>query len=236
MPKDGASTLSWDVVFPERGARASSWQRPRARLKIRSAERGEEELALPVAVGRRLRSAREGASCPSTREGLLALVDELCASCAHARMEDLIGRRDLSAHELSERLSRDGYRPQLVSSLVARAQESGLVDDERFAAAFVRSKLSAGWGRLKIVRELERRGVSADEVEGLFEELASEDDELERARELASRRRLTGRGDRQKLMRFLCGRGFSVGVASRAAREVTEAADETSAPRYHGLV
>lgn len=227
MPEDGASTLSWDVVLPERGARASSWQRPRARLEIRSAERGEEELALPVAVGRRLRSAREGASCPSTREGLLALVDELCASCAHARMEDLIGRRDLSAHELSERLSRDGYRPQLVSSLVARAQESGLVDDERFAAAFVRSKLSAGWGRLKIVRELERRGVSADGLE----ELASEDDELERARELAGRRRLTGRGDRQKLMRFLCGRGFSVGVASRVAREVTEEADDTSTPR-----
>ena len=53
---------------------------------------------------------------------------------------------------------------------------------------------------------------------GLSDELLSEDDELGRARELAERRVRSGRGELRSLVRFRCGRGFSPGVAYRAAR------------------
>lgn len=227
--------LSWDVTLPERGARTSTWQRSRARLHILSPEHGEEDLSVPVAVGRRLQEARETASAPTSRQELLALVDELSTLCAHARMEELIARRDLSAHELRERLGRDGYQDRVIDDIVARAERTGLVDDARFAAAFVRSKASVGWGRLKISRELAQRGI---DIEGLGvwpDELLCEEGELERARELAGRRRLTGQNDRQKIMRFLCGRGFSASVAARAAREATDDEEEPM-PSYHGLI
>nr|WP_239471186.1 regulatory protein RecX [Olsenella uli] len=141
-------------------------------------------------------------------------------------MEDLVGRRDYSSRELTERLLRDGYARSVVEEIVARAVEVGIVDDARYGAAFARSKALAGWGRVKIERELSRRGVEPTEVPGWPEEFLSADDERERALALASRRRLTGKNDYQKLVRFLCGRGFAIPLATSVAREVLEGVGE----------
>ena len=141
-----------------------------------------------------------------------------------ARMEDLVGRRDYSRRELEERLLADGYSRSVTDEVVSRACEVGIIDDLRYGAAFARSKVASGWGRVKIERDLSRRGVDASLVPGWPDEFLSADDERERALALASRRRLTGRNDYQKLVRFLCGRGFPLGLSSSVAREVLSAA------------
>ena len=83
--------------------------------------------------------------------------------------------------------------------------------------------MAAGWGRSRIERELERRGVARDVASEAAEEEMGESDERERALSLASRRPLTGRNDLQRIARFLCGRGFSPGLSLDVAREVTGA-------------
>lgn len=219
--------FSWEVRLPERGASASMTGRvPRATLLVTSPDHGDESLSVPVAVGRRLEAlAKDDSFAPACRAELLYTVREIARSCAHSRMEDLVGRRDYSRAELSDRLLRDGYRPEVVEELVERAVEVGIVDDSRYAAAFARSKVLAGWGRMKIERELSRRGISPSDVPGWPEDFVSDADERERALSLASRRRLTGRNDYQKLVRFLCSRGFPVGLSTSVAREVLERAD-----------
>lgn len=215
--------LAWEVALPERGARTLSGRPPRATLRLSTPERGDEQWVLPVAVGRRLARLHEGEGAqPGCRAELLHLVGELARSCGRERVEALIGRRDYSVHELSERLARDGYARGVTEELVARARECGLVDDGRYAAAFVRSKVAAGWGQVKIARELSRRGIEAGEVEGWPEEFFEPDTERERARALASRRRLTGKNDFERTVRFLCGRGFGYAIAAEVAREVTD--------------
>ena len=139
-----------------------------------------------------------------------------------------MGRRDYSARELSERLRRDGYASSVVEEIVSRACEVGIVDDARYGAAFARSKVLAGWGSVKIERELARRGVATSDIPGWPEEFLSPDDERERARSLASRRRLTGRNDYAKIVRFLCGRGFALDLASSVARETLSAVSSPS--------
>ena len=135
-------------------------------------------------------------------------------------MEDLVGRRDYSAGELAERLSLDGYARTVVDEVVSRAQEVGIVDDARYGAAFARSKTLSGWGRSNVERELARRGVDVGDIPGWPEELLSAEEERERALALASRRRLTGKNDYQKLVRFLGARGFSASTSASVAREV----------------
>ena len=135
-----------------------------------------------------------------------------------------MGRRDYSRIELRDRLSSDGYPTSVVEQVVSRACEVGLVDDARYGAAFARSKILAGWGRLRIERELSRRGVDVSEVAGWPEEFFNADEERERALALASRRRLSGRNDYQKLVRFLCTRGFAASLATSVAREVLDSA------------
>lgn len=213
-------SLSWDVTLPERGQRATSWQRPRARLLIDSQTHGSEALTIPVAVGRRLLKVRESGSLePSSRAELIQIVADLSEEVGHSRIEDLIGRRDLSRAELSKRLLEEGYWGRVVDGLVERAQACGLVDDARFGAAFARSKVLSGWGRLKIERELASRGVDPQAIEGWPEDFLAADEERERALELASRRRLTGKNDYAKLVRFLCSRGFSLALSSDVAKE-----------------
>lgn len=216
-------TLSWEVELPARTARSLAGRPPRATLSVATSERGDEQWSLPVAVGRRLARVRDGeGTSPSSRAELLHLVGELSRSCGRERVEALVGRRDYSAHELAVRLARDGYRRALVDELVERARSCGLVDDARYASVFIRSKVAAGWGRSKIARELSRRGIEVGEVEGWPEEYFDADEERARALSLASRRRLTGKNDFERIVRFLCGRGFAYALASEVAREVTD--------------
>lgn len=182
---------------------------------------GDEEIVIPVSVGKRLSSLRESdPACASTRHELLRLLDSVARECGRLRVEDLVGRRDLSSSELVSKLREDGYSQGVCDDLVTRAQECGLIDDARFGAAFARSKALSGWGRLKIERELARRGVSTDSIEGWPDGFVSTDEERDRALALAQRRRLTGKNDCAKIVRFLCGRGFSPSIAGDVAREV----------------
>ena len=212
--------FSWSVELPSRGARHAGGRRARAELRISSGVGGDELLTVPVPVGRRLADLSKSDTGPASRAELLYRLGEASRSCAHARMEELVGRRDYSAHELSSRLLEDGYSHAVVESIVGRAREVDIVDDARFGAAFARSKVLSGWGRMKIERELRRRGVDPLDVPGWPEEFATEDEERERALSLASRRRLSGKNDYQKIARFLCARGFSPGLATSVAREV----------------
>ena len=211
--------VGWDVVMPARGSRPGS----PARVVFDCP--GMPARAVPSAVGRRLaRLLREG-KAPEAGERLDVVVDELVDQCARERVEQLVSRRDYSAEELGTRLRRDGSPGDVVDRRVCRARESGVVDDARYAASFVRSKVLAGWGSVKIERELSRRGVEASEIPGWPEEFLAPDDERARASALASRRRLTGKNDYQKLVRFLCGRGFALGLATSVARETLSGAE-----------
>ena len=219
-------SFSWSVELPSRGARPTGGRRARAELRISSGVGGDELLTVPVPVGRRLADLSKSDIGPASRAELLYRLGEASRSCAHARMEELVGRRDYSAQELSARLLEDGYSHAAVESVVGRAREVGVVDDARFGAAFARSKVLSGWGRIKIERELSRRGVDASDIPGWPDEFLSPDEERERARALASRRRLTGKNDYQKIVRFLCSRGYSLGLSTSVAREVADAGQQ----------
>ena len=140
------SALSWSVELPVRGASSATRVRPRAILCLQSASHGEERLSVPVAVGRRLDALSRDGFAPASRAELLHRLGELSRQCVHARMEELVGRRDYSRIELRDRLSSDGYPTSVVEQVVSRACEVGLVDDARYGAAFARSKILAGGG------------------------------------------------------------------------------------------
>lgn len=216
---DGDLTgFSWSVELPDRGCPSFGGPFARAGLSLSSPD-GDETWSVPVAVGRRLEDAlAEGLSFAASRAELAYQVKRLSLACGSSRVERLINKRDYSSRELHDKLRRDGYSTDVCDELVGRAKESRLVDDGRYAAVFIRSKVYAGWGRMKIERELSRKGISVEDVQGWPEEFFSEDDERERANELASRRRLTGKNDFQKIVRFLCGKGYSMNIAIDAAK------------------
>lgn len=219
-------SFSWDVELPERGSASLGGRRLLATLAICSESHGQERIPIPKAVGRRLVSLLESdGDQPSGRSELLYRVRVISLELARSKAEELLNRRDYSSSELAAKLREAGYHPSVADEVVARFVEVGLLDDRRFAELFARSKAAAGWGRIKIERELDRRGVDATQLEG-WPSGYLEEDESETAFALASRRHLSGKNDFQKLVRFLCGRGFPMGVAMDAAKRVLAEAEE----------
>lgn len=219
-------SFSWDVELPERGSPSLGGRRPLATLAICSESHGQERIPIPKAVGRRLVSLLESdGDQPSGRSELLYRVRVISLELARSKAEELLNRRDYSSSELAAKLREAGYHSSVADEVVARFVEVGLLDDRRFAELFARSKAAVGWGRIKIERELVRRGVDATQLEG-WPSGYLEEDESETAFALASRRRLSGKNDFQKLVRFLCGRGFPMGVAMDAAKRVLAEAEE----------
>lgn len=220
MVATGEGGLTWRVELPERSSYGlSSARRPKAVLHLTSEARGDEAIPIPVAVGRGLRrKARDGELSPSSRAELLFDLDSLSRRVAATRVAAMVNRRDYSAGELGDRLREEGYRDAVVEASVAHAVEVGLVDDRRFADAYVRSKVSAGWGMRRIERELARRGVDTSLLPGWPHDYLDPEEEGQRARRAAESHHVSGANQLQKMVRFLVGRGFSTSVAYDAAR------------------
>lgn len=225
---NGSAALVWEVQLPDKGSRVRAWgAKPRATLLMSLGSAHEEHLALPVQVGRILAAKqRSGEVHPVSRAELLYVVGELSRSCARSRIERLIDRREYSSEEIRAKLKQDGYASATIDACLSRAMEAGLVSDARFADAFIRSKLSCGWGMMRIERELARRGIDATGVAGWPDKFLDPQDELSRAVELASTRRVSGPRAYERLVRHLCSKGYATGVAMRAARLVLAEREE----------
>ena len=217
------SGLCWDVEIPGRASSSFESARRRGFLTVETEEHGSERLGIPVAVARTMKARREsGELSPASRAELLFLLNEQSRRTAWSRIAKLVNRRDYSAHDLSEKLSDDGYGQQVRQEMVARAIDCGLVDDRRFGSAYARAKAASGWGIMRISQELARHGVDAESLPGWPDEYVDGQSEDERAYQLAIARRLPDKNAYEKLVRYLCSRGFGLPCAKRVARRVID--------------
>lgn len=146
------------------------------------------------------------------------------ADDAFQRIVRLVSVRDRSQAELARRLSQEGYESEAAAHALERAARCGLVDDLRFADAFVRGRISQGRGIAGIERELSEYGIEArsldDWPEAFFPN--GENDELERALRILEKKPPRAKNVRDAAYRRLVGKGFSSDVAQRAARRWVE--------------
>ncbi len=222
-----AEALAWEVELPGKRSSLSWGAKPKGALLIGSDPADAERIPIPVAVARILTSKKKaGEIHPLSRAELLYMVGEVSKACARSRIERLIDRREYASDEVRHKLHEDGYAASTIDACVSRAQEAGLISDQRFADSFIRSKVFAGWGMMRIARELSSRGIDVSQVDGWPYEYLDPDDETQRAYEVASSRRVSGTRAYEKLVRYLMGRGFSSGVAHRAAHRIIEEQDD----------
>ena len=186
---DGPVSIGAD---PERTPRAGRDGRSRSRGAF-GASRDTRESG---ATGDSAPGARE--KSPEEQE---AAAKEICLR--------LLTDRARTKHELGARMRQKGVPDEVAETVLARFDEVGLIDDEAFASAWVRSRhRGRGLGRKAIAQELRRKGVAKEVAD---EALTEVDDEAEaqRARELVDRKlrtmRIAGPEDRQKAGRRLIG-------------------------------
>lgn len=90
----------------------------------------------------------------------------------------LLGRRDYTAAELRARLLARGCPEPDVAHALDRLRREGALDDARAARAYASTAARVkGRGRLRVLRELEARGVDPEVARGAVDEVFSDIDE-----------------------------------------------------------
>lgn len=187
-------------------------------------------VAVPAAVAKEL-GLEVGADLDV--EVLRAAIAEASPRLAKEHALRLMSHRERSCAELGRRLLRAGYAPSVVDAVVERLRELELLDDERFARMVVRSGIASRRGARRIRDDLEKAGVDPEVATVAIEAELGASDEVERAREALRGSEARTWSERERLVRRLVGRGFSLGAVLKAvpppdSHDYTEANDDGS--------
>lgn len=155
-------------------------------------------------------------------EELEQRLSEIERAQARERALRLLGYRERSVHELRTRLRDDGYPDSAIASVVPRLVETGLVDDERFATQWARSRAAAGFGPDRISRELATKGVEAQTTTNALAEAFADSNPVDRARKIIGGSQPGTRSERDRLIRKLIRRGFDLSTAVKALENPEE--------------
>ncbi|AZN28920.1 regulatory protein RecX [Flaviflexus salsibiostraticola] len=140
---------------------------------------------------------------------------------------------DRSRQQLLDAQISRGVPEEIAIEIVDRFEEVGLVDDEKFAAMLVRSRMAEKpVSRTGLARELSRKGIDREVADAALEEI-SPDDEREAAIALAEKKARSTRGlddavRRRRIYGALARRGFNPDQIMHALRSVLDDTDDSS--------
>jgi len=211
-------------------------------ISIRTTAKGRQRL-LTLSDGREFFFSDEAVERVGIVEGAPADSDVFEALeaaeqrvTAHEAALRLLSHRARSEREMRTRLAMRGIEPQAIDDEMQRLRLAGLLDDEKFARAWVEDrKQSAPRGRRMLRYELLGRGIDPEAVDSVTNDL----DDRATAIELARRRsRATSATDYDAFVArvggFLRRRGFDYEVTAEATRiawrEVSSAAEPGTEP------
>jgi regulatory protein len=199
-------------------------------VEIRDVPRGRQRLIV-LDDGREFLFSEEACERLHVAQGSVADA-ELFASLeaaeqrvlAHDAALRLLSHRARSETEMKRRLAMRGIEPGAIDDEIERLQRAGLLDDEKFARAWVEDrKRIAPRGRRMLRYELLGRGIEPDSVDLVTRDIDDRDTATELAR---TRARKTSTTDFEtffsKLGGFLRRRGFDYEVAADATRVAWE--------------
>lgn len=114
-------------------------------------------------------------------------------------------------HDVRERLRRKGADDATVDAVQAQLEAEGFLSEQRFAEAFIRARaLHKGWGPAKIRAGLKAKRVPDAAIDAGFAALEGQVFDASLA-ELVQRRVNELPEGRDRLIRWLLSRGFSLG-------------------------
>lgn len=151
---------------------------------------------------------------------------------AWKRVTQFISYRPRSTQEIRRRLARDRFDETVITRILNRLTELGLIDDRKLAEEFARARIrSKGYGLFRIKRDLMRIGISRTLCDETISEVVSPDQQQKLA-ELAGKKlwkRFSKEADRrrrhQKWTAAMLRRGFSSSDAIRVLETLEQEHD-----------
>ena len=132
----------------------------------------------------------------------------------------LLSRREHSTDELTLKLKKRNFDMDEITATLDRLQRENLQSDSRFIESVVNSRVSAGFGPVKIKYELRQKGISVEWVDDYFSGMTVEWEQLMAAQRSKKFGQIIPVDYREKMKqaRFLQNRGFSTESVMRLFR------------------
>jgi regulatory protein len=132
-----------------------------------------------------------------------------------------VARRDLTVTELRARLERKHVPPEAIDDAIAELEETGFLDDARYARQFAEDKRELEqWGTDRIAQDLRRRGIAPQLIDAAVA-THDRDSELRTALLLLRERYPKAPRDdreRDRAWQMLVRRGYSPDISYDAIR------------------
>jgi regulatory protein len=140
---------------------------------------------------------------------------------------DCIARGPKTVKEIRDKLKVKTVRDEAADRIIARLKELNYLDDERYAADYAES-YGESKGKLRIRQELYQKGIKSAYIDAALQEMG---DELSAAKALSEKylkgRKCEGK-EREQLIRYLAGRGYSFDLIRDALKSLGGEADDLS--------
>ncbi|WP_069130232.1 regulatory protein RecX [Rhodohalobacter halophilus] len=145
---------------------------------------------------------------------------------------DYLSRRDHGSHELRQKGYRKGFSTEMMNEILNEFDQKGLLNDLDFARKFAADKAEfKQWGPKKIKSELLKKGIGKDHADKAVKDLTNNLDQHQICVDLLhkKKRRYMRETDpfkrKQKMYRYLAGKGFSGEVIKKAISLVKDSFD-----------
>lgn len=141
------------------------------------------------------------------------MIHEITSEQALTYATSLCNRAEYCSHEIAVKLLRKGLAEDELPEVLEVLQRHRLVDDERYAEAFVRQKFrNQFWGRRRIELELRRKHIAQPTIARALRQIGDEE-YLDTLRHIIARKKAAystplAPRDRQAIARFAIARGF----------------------------
>ncbi|MCY3772284.1 MAG: regulatory protein RecX [Gemmatimonadetes bacterium] len=145
----------------------------------------------------------------------------------------LVDHRMRTRRELAVRLRARGRPEDVITAVLDRLENVGLIDDGRFARLWIDERLRKRPVGLSLLRrELRQKGIDAEVIESALEESASGEGEAGRAYEALRRQtyryaRLDRDAAHRRMVAFLGRRGFGQDVVYKVVHRVLDEMEES---------
>lgn len=173
-------------------------------------------------------SLREGAEVPD--DTIERIEDQILKKRATKYAMNLLVKKDYTSKELADKLIKAGYTENSAGAALAYVSSYHYVDDLSYTRRYLET-YSDRKSIKKMQMELRQKGIS-DELFTQARDEAQMEDESDTLRYYAQKKArsldLSQNKDRQKLLRFLVGRGFPFSAVREMLEELSEGTDIVS--------
>ncbi len=138
----------------------------------------------------------------------------------------LLKFRIRSEAELSERLKKKGFNEEVIVRVVDYFKDIGIIDDRRFAREWIEWRLAKPFGRVRIKRELQQKGIDdsiiEDELSSAMQDSYDEDDVVAHLveKQVSKYKGISTEKMKHRLYGYLLRRGFSSCAIGKALRKI----------------